>query len=193
DAVAEKVLAEAALLALEHGGQRLQRPVARARDGAPAAAVVEQGVDGLLEHPLLVVDDDLRRAEIEQALEPVVAVDDAAVEVVEVRGREPAAVELDHRAELRRDDRHGLEDHLVGAVARAPERVDDLQALDRAGLLLALGGLDLLLEVLGLGVEVDLLEEVADRLGAHAAAEVLAEPVRRAEALLELAEQRLVV
>src|SRR3954463_15736104 len=85
DALAEQVLAEAALLALEHVGQRLQRPVARAGDGAATAAVVEQRVDGLLQHALLVVDDDLRRAEVEQPLEAVVPVDDAAVEVVQVR------------------------------------------------------------------------------------------------------------
>src|SRR3712207_9565990 len=130
-------------LALEHVRERLQRAVARAGDRPAAAAVVEQRVDGLLQHALLVVDDDLRRAEVEQPLEAVVAVDDAAVEVVEVRRGEPAAVELDHRAQLRRDDRDGLEDHLLGAVARAAERVDDLQALDRAGLLLALRRLDL--------------------------------------------------
>ena len=70
---------------------------------------------------------------------------------------------------------------------------DDLQALDRAGLLLALGGLDRLLELGALVVEVDLLEQVAHRLGAHAALEVLPEAVGRAEALLELAEQGLVV
>ena len=42
-------------------------------------------------------------------------------------------------------------------------------------------------------VEVDLLEQVAHRLGAHAAAEVLAEAVRGAEPVLELAERGLVV
>ena len=66
DALAEQVLTEPALLALEHVGERLQRAVARAGDGAAAAPVVEEGVDGLLQHPLLVVDDDLRRAEVEQ-------------------------------------------------------------------------------------------------------------------------------
>ena len=70
---------------------------------------------------------------------------------------------------------------------------DDLQALDRAGLLLAFARLDLVLELDPFGLEVDLLEQVADRLRAHAAAEVLAEAVGRAEALLELAERRLVV
>ena len=105
DALAEQVLAEAALLALEHVGQRLERTVAGARDRATTTAVVEEAVDGLLEHPLLVVDDDLGRTEVEQALEAVVAVDDATVEVVEVRGREAATVELHHRAQVRRDDR----------------------------------------------------------------------------------------
>ena len=141
-ALAEQVLAEPALLALEHVGERLERPVARAGDRAAAAAVVEQRVDGLLQHPLLVVDDDLRRAEVEQPLEPVVPVDDAPVEVVEVARREPAAVELHHRAELRRDDRHGLEDHPLGLVPRLDERLDDLQPLDRALLLLPLRRLD---------------------------------------------------
>src|SRR4051812_958982 len=192
DALAEQVLAEAPLLALEHVGQRLERTVAGARDRAPAAAVVEQRVDGLLQHALLVVDDDLGRAEVEQPLEAVVAVDHAPVEVVQVGGREAAAVELDHRAQLRRDDRDRLEDHVLGPVVGVDERRHDLQALDRARLLLALRRLDLVLELDPLGVEVDLLEEVANGLRAHAAAEVLAEAVRGAEAVLELAEDGLV-
>ena len=150
DALAEQVLAEPALLALEHVGERLERPVARACHRAAAAAVVEQRVDGLLQHALLVVDDDLRRAEVEQPLEAVVPVDHAAVEVVQVGRGEAATVELHHRAELRRDDRHGLEDHPLGLVLRGDERRDDLQALDRALVLLALAGADLLAQDRGL-------------------------------------------
>src|SRR5690606_22756229 len=67
DALAEQVLTEAALLALEHVAERLQRTVAGAGDGASTTAVVEQRVDGLLQHPLLVVDDDLGSAEVDQA------------------------------------------------------------------------------------------------------------------------------
>ena len=65
DALAEQVLAEAALLALERVGERLERPVVRAAQDAAAAAVVEQGVDRLLEHPLLVADDDVGRLQLE--------------------------------------------------------------------------------------------------------------------------------
>jgi hypothetical protein len=136
DALAEEVLAEAALLALEHVAERLQRALVGAGDGLAAAAVVEERVDGLLQHPLLVADDDLRGVELLQALEAVVAVDDAAVEVVEVGGREAAAVERDERAEVGRDHRDHLQHHPLGAVARLAEGLHDLQAL---GDLLPLG------------------------------------------------------
>ncbi len=178
DALAEQVLAEAALLALEHVAERLERAVAGARHRAAAAAVVEQRVDGLLQHALLVVDDDVRRLQVEQPLETVVAVDHAPVEIVEVAGGKAAAVELHHRAQLRRDHRDDVEDHPLGTVAAAQEGRGDLEALDGARLTLALGGTDGLLQLRGLGLEVDRLEKLAHRLGPGAAAEVHPEALR---------------
>ena len=67
-ALAQQVLAEAALLAFEHVTQRLQRTVVGAGDRAAAAAVVNQSVHGFLEHALLVADDDVRGAQLQQAL-----------------------------------------------------------------------------------------------------------------------------
>src|SRR5664279_5728808 len=78
DALAEEVLAEPALLALEHVREALEAVVAGARDRPAAAAVVDEGVARLLEHALLIADDDLGRTELEQALAPVVAVDHPA-------------------------------------------------------------------------------------------------------------------
>ena len=177
DALAEQVLAEATLLALEHVGQRLQRPVARTGDGTTTTTVVEEAVDGLLQHPLLVVDDDLGSTEVEQSLEAVVAVDDAAVEVVQVGGGEAATVELDHRAQVRRDHRDGVEHHADGLVAGLAEGVDDLEALEGADLALALAVGDRVAQRLDLGLDVEVLEALLDRRGAHVALEVLAEPV----------------
>ena len=175
--LAQQVLTEPALLALEHVGEGLERAVSRSGDRAAPAAVVEQGVDGLLEHALLVVHDDLGGAEIEEALEPVVPVDDPAVQVVQVGGGEAATVELDHGAQLGRDHRHHVEDHgprvveppavLVAAV----EGGHDLEPLD--GLLLALGrqrlvavlGLDGAPELDLLLVEVDPLDQLGDGVG----------------------------
>src|SRR5262249_4391794 len=77
-ALAEKVLAETALLALERIGQGLERAVVRSAKNAATAAVVEQSVNGFLEHALFIANDDVRRAEFHELLQPVVAVDDAA-------------------------------------------------------------------------------------------------------------------
>src|SRR5207247_4425773 len=81
----------------------------------------------------------------------------------------------------------------LGTVLRGDERVHDLEALDRALLLLALRGPDRLAQRLRLGLQVEVLEQLADRLRAHAALEVDAEAVRRPEAVLELAKDLLVV
>ena len=170
-----------------------ERAVAGARDRAPAAAVVEQRVDGLLQHALLVVDDDLGRTEVEESLQPVVAVDHAAVQVVEVGGREAATVELHHRAEVGRDHRDRVEHHahrrvdLAVVVVDAVERRDDLEPLDRLGLALALRREDGVLEELLLRLHVDAGDEVLDGLGAHAAREVLL------VAVLQVAPDALVV
>src|SRR5690606_3369757 len=137
-ALAEQVLAEATLLALQHVAEGLQGAVAGTGDGATATAVVEQCVDGLLQHPLLVVDDDLGSTEVDQTTKTVVAVDDAAVQVVQVTGREAATVELHHRTQLRRDHRDDIQHHGGRAHAGLQEGADDLQTLDRADLALAL-------------------------------------------------------
>jgi hypothetical protein len=82
DALAQQVLAEAALLALQHVGQRLQRTLVGAGDDTAATAVIEQRVHRLLQHALFVAHDDVGGPQLDQALQPVVAVDNAAVEVV---------------------------------------------------------------------------------------------------------------
>ena len=168
DALAEQVLAEAPLLALERVGQRLERPVVGAAQHAAAAAVVEQRVDRFLQHPLLVADDDVRRLQLHQLLQPVVAVDDAAIEIVQVGGREAAAVERHERPQLRRNDRDDVENHPLGPVARLAERVDDLQALGVLQLLLRRRlGLHLVAQLDGEPLDVDALQQLLDRLGAH--------------------------
>src|SRR6185436_2711426 len=167
-ALAEQVLAEPALLALEGVRQRLERPVVRAAQYAAAPAVVEERVHGFLEHALFVADDDVGRLELHQLLKAIVPVDDAAIEIVEIRRRETPAVERHQRTQFRRDDRDDVEDHPLRPVARLAERVDDLEALGELELLLRRRlRLHLLAELDGEPVDVHALEELLDRLGAH--------------------------
>ena len=111
DAFAEQVLAETSALALEHVAQGFQRAIAGAGDGATMTAVVEQRVHRFLQHALFVADDDFRRLELEQVLQPVIAVDDAAIEIVQIRRRETSAFERNERTQVRRNHRQHGEDH----------------------------------------------------------------------------------
>jgi len=133
------------------------------------------------------VDDDLRSDEADRRLTRLLLLMDAAVEVVEVGGREAAASSWTIGRSFRGDDQDGLEDHLVGAVARL-RRVEDLKALDREGLLWPLAVLTWSIEEPGIGVEVDLLEQVEDGLGRPCRPGVLPEAVGEPKTLLELAE-----
>ena len=93
DALAQQVLAEASLLALQRVRKRLQRTVVCATQHAATAAVVEQRVDSFLQHALFVAHDDFRSMQVHQLLQPVVTVDDAAIEIVQIRRRETPAVQ----------------------------------------------------------------------------------------------------
>src|SRR4051812_44868877 len=168
DALAEQVLTEPPLLALQRIGERLQRPVVGAAQHAAAPSVVEQRVHRFLEHALFVADDDVRRLQLHQLLQPVVAVDDAAIEIVQVRRREAAAVERHQRTQFRRNDRNDVEDHPLRTVARLAEGVDDLQALCILQLLLRRQlAAHLLAQLDRQPLDVDALEQLLDRLGAH--------------------------
>ncbi len=171
DALAQQVLTEAALLAFQHVRQALQLVVAGPRDGAAVAAVVDERVNCLLEHPLLIADDDLRRAELLESLKSVVPVNDATIQVVQVARGEAAAVELHHRTQIGREHRQNADDHPVGLVARLAESLEDPQALRRLLAALAGRGMRLAAQEDRQRVHIDGAEQVANGLGAHAGLE----------------------
>ena len=129
DALTEQVLTETTALTLDHVSQRLQRTLVRAGHRLAATTVVEQRIDGFLQHPLFVADDDFRRLQFEQTLQPVVTVDHAAIQVVQVRRRETAAIERHERTQFRRQHRQHFEHHPVGLDARTLECLEHFQAL----------------------------------------------------------------
>ncbi len=174
-ALTQKVLAEAALFALEHVRERLELPPVAARHGPAAPVVVYQRVNGLLQQSPLVVHDRLGGVDLDDPPQTVVAVDHAPVKVIEVRRREATTVELHHRAQLRRQDRKHRQHHPLGKVVRVAERLDDLQALDRTGAARASMLVDLLAELPRHLVEVHLCQQFADGLRTQSGTEDVTE------------------
>ena len=132
----QQVLSETSLLALEHIGQGLERSCARSCNSSAASAVIDQRVHRFLQHSLFVSDNDVRRAQFEQSVQTVVSVDDTSVQVIEVGGRESAAIQLYHRTDIRRNHRNHIHDHPFRPVAGKSKRFDNLQSSDDTNLLL---------------------------------------------------------
>ncbi len=81
--------------------------------------------------------------------------------------------------QVRRDDRDCVQHHRLRRVGRGEERVDHLEALERTGLALAPTVADDLAQRVGLGLQVEALQALLDRRGAHRALEVVAVPVHQ--------------
>ena len=174
DALAQQVLAEPAALALDHVGQRLQRALVGPGHRLAATAVVQQRIDRFLQHALFVAHDDLGRFQFEQAGEAVVAVDDAAVQVVQVGGREAATVQRNQRTQVRRQHRQDGHDHPLGLHATLLEGFHHLQAL--AVLLdLELAARHVATQALDLDVEVHVGEQLLHAFSTHQRDELVTE------------------
>ena len=169
DTLAKQVLAEPALLALEHVGQGLERTLVGTRDHPAPASVVEQRVDGLLKHPLFVADDDVGRAQLNQTLQAVVPVDNPAIQIVQVRRCEAAAVERHQRAQFRRDHRNDRHDHPFRPVRRIDKGFDHLEPLGQfLRLEFGLRFLDLDAQIVAQLLQVQILQQLADGFGTDA-------------------------
>src|SRR5690606_38492095 len=129
-------------------------------------------VNSFLKHALFVAHDDVGRTQFDQALQTIVAVDDTAVEIVEVGRREAATVERHERTQFRRNHRNDVQDHPLRTVTGFEEALNDLETLDDLlGLQLGLRNCQLFKENLLLSLEIEAFEQLLDRLGADTGGE----------------------
>ena len=139
------------------------------------AAIVEECVDGFLQHPFFIADDDVWCFEVEQVAQPVVPVDDAAVEVVEVGCGEASAFERHEWAQVWGDDGEYFEDHPFWARVAAGEALGEFQPFgDFLPHLFGAGAGHGLFEFFDDLDEVQGLEQFTDGFGAHTGAEAFA-------------------
>ena len=174
NALAQQVLAEATALALDHVGQRLERTLVGAGHRLAAAAVVEQAVHRLLQHALLVARNDFRRLQFEQTAQAAVAVDDAAVEIVQIRGRETAAIQRNERAQVGRQHRQHFHDHPLGLDAGFLERLEHFEALG-VFLNLGFGTGQIAAQAFNFRIDVQAVEQLLDAFGSHLGDELISE------------------
>ncbi len=139
DTLSKQVLAEATLFAAQGIGERLQLALfARGSDhrfGAPCT-VVDQGVNGFLQHALFVANNNFWRTKFEQTLQTVIAVNHATIQIVQVRSRKTTAVEWNHWTQVWRNNRNRFQNHPLGFHR---VQVQTLQQLHAANQTITLG------------------------------------------------------
>ena len=146
------------------------------RYGAAAAAVIDKGIDSFLEHPFFVPDDDVRSLQFLKAFQTIVTVDDTAIEVVQVACSKTAAIELNHRTQIRRNDRNDIHDHPFWLVAALEEGFTDIEtAHDVAFFLEARLRLECCPQFLRQFFHIDFVEQFLDGFGTNADAESIPE------------------
>ena len=83
---------------------------------AAALSVIEERIHSLLKHSFFIPDDEFRRFELDQLLQPVIPVDDPPVQVVQVRSGKTPSVQPNERPEVRGYDGDHIQDHPLWAV-----------------------------------------------------------------------------
>ena len=115
-------------------------------------------------------------------LQPVVAIYDPAIEVVEIGSSETPAVERNQRSQLRRQHRQHTHHHPFRLVPRALERLHELEALgELLDLRLRPGSRQFFSQQCDFLVELDGAQQFVDRLRTHLRLEVVAVLLDRIE------------
>ena len=181
----EQVLTETTLFTFDHIGQRFQRTFVRTGDRTTATTVIQQGVNRFLQHTFFVAYDDVRRSQIQQTFQTVVTVNDATIQIVQVRSRKTAAIERNQRTQIWRQNRQNGQDHPFRLVARLNERFQQLNALGQLFTLgFGVGFVQLFTQLLAFLLQIHIAQQRLDRFRTHFRVEFVTELFQRIQVLL---------
>lgn len=124
NALAQQILAETTLLTFQHIAEALEPMLALPTHGTPAPPIINQGIDRLLEHTLLIADNNFRRMQFNQALQPIIAIDHPSIQIVQITGRKSSTIKLYHRPQIRWNHRQHGQDHPCRVVATLAKALD---------------------------------------------------------------------
>ena len=185
DTFTQQVLTETALLTFDHVSQRFQRTLVGTSDRTTATTVVQQCIDCFLQHTLFVAHDDIWRSQIQQALQTVVTVDHATIQIVQIRRGETTTIQRYQWTQIRWQNRQDGQDHPLWLVARLDKRFQQLNAL---GQLFTFGFgvsfVQLFTQLLALLLQIHVFQQGLDRFGAHFGVELVTELFQSVKVLL---------
>ena len=167
-------MTETTTLAFDHVGQRLEGTFIGTRHGFATATVVEQAVYRFLQHALFIAGNDFRRIQFKQTAQTAVAVDNATVQVVQVRGSETATIQRHQGTQIGRQHGQHRQHHPLRFDARFFEGFKHFQTLG-VFLDLDLRTCQVVTEFFNLHIDFHGLEQITNTFCTHLGLELVAQ------------------
>ncbi|MNV15609.1 hypothetical protein D3C71_1063400 [compost metagenome] len=184
NALTEQVLTETTLFTFDHIGQRFQRTFVRTGDRTTATTVIQQGINGFLQHTFFVTYDDVRRSQIQQSFQTVVTVDHATIQIVQIGRCETTTIQRNQRTQIWRQNRQNGQDHPLWFVTRLNEC---FQQFDTLGQLFTLGFgvgfVQLFTQLLALLLQIHAFQQGLNSFRTHFRVEFVTELFQRVQIL----------
>ena len=127
-AFTQQVLTEATAFPFNHIGQRFQGAFVGACHRFATTTVVQQAVHGFLQHTFFVANDNIGRAQFQQTFQTIVAVNHAAIQIVQIRRSKTSAVQWHKWTQIGRQNGQHVHNHPFQLHATAVERFQHFQA-----------------------------------------------------------------
>src|SRR5476651_2027305 len=185
DTFTQQVLTETTLFTFNHVCQRFQRTLVRAGDCTTATAVIQQSIYRFLQHTFFVTYDDIWRSQIQQAFQTVVTVDNATVQIVQIRRCETAAVQRNQWTQVWRQYRQHGQDHPLWFVTRLNERFQQLNTLGQFLTLgFGVGFVQLFTQLFAFRFQVHVFQQGLNSFCAHLGVKLITKLFQRVKILL---------
>ena len=170
----QKVLTETSGFTFQHVGKGFQGSVSRSCYRTSTASVIDQGIYSLLQHTLLVADNDIRSAKLQKSFQTVISVDDSSVKIIQVRCCKTSSIQLYHSTKILWDNRDHSHDHPLRTVAGLTEGLYNLKTFNDSCTFLACCINKLCFQLCGIFLKINSFQELHDGLSTHTYAEAFA-------------------
>ena len=123
-----------------------------------------------MQHALLIAHNNFWRVEIHQLLQTIIAVDDAAIKIVQIAGGEISAFQHDKRTKVRWNHWNNIKHHPLWIILAAADLLNKLQALGQIFLALLAFGLFKFLAKLNtelIQIQLAIGKQFTNGVGAH--------------------------
>ena len=128
-----------------------------------------------MQHAFFVADDDVRCAQFQQALQTIITVDHATIQIVQIRRGETTAVQWNQWTQIRRQHWQYSQHHPLWTVARFQEGFNQLDTLGQTLQLgFRIGRCDFFFQTDQFRLQIDRAQQVMHGFGTHQGIEIFA-------------------